>query len=200
MDALDERAAPAGKMRDSQRSAGGQLLQPSEVKSSTTGSTVSVLRAMHEGPACARQVQAIAAHAIATEKRAGAFMCIGRAAVPRPYTARGGTHATMTRTRRLSRETKGESSMGIMGIIWTIIVGFIVGLIARWIMPGTFAMGFWVTSLLGIGGSIVGGIVSSLIFRSPDGRFHPAGFILSVLGAIVLLWAYNYFMVGGARV
>jgi uncharacterized membrane protein YeaQ/YmgE (transglycosylase-associated protein family) len=80
-----------------------------------------------------------------------------------------------------------------MGIIWTIIVGLIVGAIARWIMPGTQSMGWIMTSVLGIVGSIVGGFVSSLIWKSPDGKFHPAGWILSILGAILVLWAYLKF-------
>ncbi len=84
--------------------------------------------------------------------------------------------------------------MGLFGIIATIIVGFIVGLIARAIMPGVDSLGFWLTAALGIGGSIVGGIISSLIFRSPDGKFHPAGWILSIIGAMLLLWAYNAYM------
>lgn len=83
--------------------------------------------------------------------------------------------------------------MGIMGLIWTIVIGFIVGALARWFYPGAVAMGFWMTALLGIAGSIVGGVVSSLIWRSPDGRFHPAGFVLSIIGAIVLLWLYLNF-------
>ena len=84
--------------------------------------------------------------------------------------------------------------MGLFGIIATIIVGFIVGLIARAIMPGVDSLGFWLTTALGIGGSIVGGLISSLIFRSPDGKFHPAGWILSIIGAMLLLWAYNAYM------
>jgi uncharacterized membrane protein YeaQ/YmgE (transglycosylase-associated protein family) len=83
--------------------------------------------------------------------------------------------------------------MGIMGIIWTIIVGLIVGAIARWIMPGTQNMSWIMTSVLGIVGSIVGGFVSSLIWKSPDGRFHPAGWIMSILGALAVLWAYLKF-------
>jgi uncharacterized membrane protein YeaQ/YmgE (transglycosylase-associated protein family) len=83
--------------------------------------------------------------------------------------------------------------MGIMGIIWTIIVGFIVGFVARWVMD-VGPLGFWVTSLLGIGGSVVGGVIGSLLFRSPDGRFHPAGFILSIIGALLLIWGYTHFM------
>jgi uncharacterized membrane protein YeaQ/YmgE (transglycosylase-associated protein family) len=84
--------------------------------------------------------------------------------------------------------------MGIMGFVWTVIVGLIVGALARWFMPGAQNMGWIMTSLLGIGGSIVGGFVSSLIWKSPDGKFRPAGWIMSVLGAMVLLWAYMKFM------
>jgi uncharacterized membrane protein YeaQ/YmgE (transglycosylase-associated protein family) len=84
--------------------------------------------------------------------------------------------------------------MGIMGIIWTIIVGLIVGAVARWIMPGAQSMGWIMTSLLGIAGSIVGGLVSSLIWKWPDGKFHPAGWILSILGALVVLWAWQQFV------
>lgn len=84
--------------------------------------------------------------------------------------------------------------MGIMGIIWTVIVGLIVGAIARWIMPGVQNMGWILTSLLGIGGAIVGGVISSLIWKTPDGRFHPAGWIMSIIGALILLWAYNAYM------
>jgi uncharacterized membrane protein YeaQ/YmgE (transglycosylase-associated protein family) len=82
----------------------------------------------------------------------------------------------------------------MLHIIWSIIVGFIVGLIARAIMPGVDAMGFWMTTLVGIGGSIVGGIIGSLINRPRDGTmFHPAGFIMSIIGALVLIWAIQHF-------
>ena len=84
--------------------------------------------------------------------------------------------------------------MGIMGIIWMIVVGFIVGLLARFFYPGAIALGFWMTTLLGIGGSIVGGVIGSLIFKSPEGKFHPAGIFLSLIGAMILLWAYLNFM------
>jgi uncharacterized membrane protein YeaQ/YmgE (transglycosylase-associated protein family) len=80
--------------------------------------------------------------------------------------------------------------MGIMGFIRIVIVGLIVGAIARWIMPGAQAMGWIMTSLLGIAGSIVGGLISSLIWKSPDGQFHPAGWIMSIAGALILLWGY----------
>ena len=83
--------------------------------------------------------------------------------------------------------------MGIMSIISIIVVGFIVGLLARFFYPGAVAMGFWMTTLLGIGGSLVGGVIGSMLFKSPDGRFHPAGWILSIVCSIGLIWLYlNY--------
>ena len=82
----------------------------------------------------------------------------------------------------------------MLHIIWSIIVGFVVGLIARAIMPGVDHMGFIMTSLIGIGGSIVGGFIGAMIKKPTDGAmFHPAGFIMSIIGALVLLWAIEHF-------
>jgi uncharacterized membrane protein YeaQ/YmgE (transglycosylase-associated protein family) len=81
-----------------------------------------------------------------------------------------------------------------MHIVWMIVVGFIVGLLARFFYPGAVNLGFWLTTLLGIGGSLVGGIIGSLLFKSPDGKFHPAGFFLSLVGALLLLWVYINFL------
>jgi uncharacterized membrane protein YeaQ/YmgE (transglycosylase-associated protein family) len=84
--------------------------------------------------------------------------------------------------------------MGIMGIIGTILVGFVVGVLARFFYPGAVPLGFWLTVALGIGGSLVGGVISSLIWKTPDGKFHPAGWIMSIVGACLLLWVYiNFF-------
>jgi len=86
----------------------------------------------------------------------------------------------------------------MLHIIWSIIIGFIVGLIARAVMPGIDAMGFWMTTLIGIGGSLVGGFIGALIKRPADGAmFHPAGFIMSIIGALLLLWALQHFHVLG---
>ncbi len=72
-------------------------------------------------------------------------------------------------------------------ILWSIIVGFVVGLIAAAIMHTH--LGFIGTTLLGIAGSIVGGLIARLFSRPPEGsKFHPAGFILSIIGAIVLVF------------
>ena len=81
--------------------------------------------------------------------------------------------------------------MSFMGLVWMVVVGFVVGVLARWFYPGPVPMSWWLTALLGIGGSVVGGLIGSVMFRSPDGRFHPAGWILSILGALLLLWLYN---------
>jgi uncharacterized membrane protein YeaQ/YmgE (transglycosylase-associated protein family) len=78
-------------------------------------------------------------------------------------------------------------------LIWMIIVGFVVGLIARAIMPGADHLGFWMTSLVGIGGSLVGGLIGMVVKRpAPGTLFHPAGFILSIVGACILLYAMRY--------
>jgi len=77
----------------------------------------------------------------------------------------------------------------MLHLIWMILVGFIIGLIARAIMPGVDHMGFWMTSLIGIGGSLVGGLIGMVISRpAPVAMFHPAGFLLSIVGAIALLF------------
>jgi len=82
----------------------------------------------------------------------------------------------------------------MLHIIWSILVGFIVGLIARAVVPGADHMGFIMTSLIGIGGSIVGGLIARIFSQPKDGAFfHPAGFILSIVGAILLLILINHF-------
>ena len=74
-------------------------------------------------------------------------------------------------------------------ILWMIIIGFIAGWIARAIVPGVDAMGFWMTTGLGIVGSIVGGLIGRVFSKPADGSmFHPAGIILSIVGAIIILF------------
>jgi uncharacterized membrane protein YeaQ/YmgE (transglycosylase-associated protein family) len=74
-----------------------------------------------------------------------------------------------------------------MGICSWIVFGFIVGLIARFVMPGQQSMGIIRTTLLGIGGSFVGGVLSALIMGGSWRKASPAGFIGAILGAVVLL-------------
>ena len=79
-------------------------------------------------------------------------------------------------------------------LLWSIVVGFVVGLIARAIMPGVQHMGFVATTLVGIGGSLVGGLIGGAIWRPREGaKFHPAGFFLSLLGAVLVLFLWQRF-------
>jgi len=75
-------------------------------------------------------------------------------------------------------------------IAW-LIVGLIAGALARLIMPGRDPMGIIATILLGIVGSIVGGLVSWAIWGSDTRGFQPGGILLSILGAIVVLWIWR---------
>ena len=74
-----------------------------------------------------------------------------------------------------------------MAIVAWIIFGFVVGLIARGLMPGQQRLGFVMTTLMGIAGSIVGGLVAGLLTGNPAYEAHGAGFIGSILGALALL-------------
>ncbi len=76
----------------------------------------------------------------------------------------------------------------MLNLIWTFVVGIVVGLIARWIMPGAHAMGLIMTGALGIVGSLVGGFIANLFTDSKNKPFHPAGMLMSILGAIIVLW------------
>jgi uncharacterized membrane protein YeaQ/YmgE (transglycosylase-associated protein family) len=82
--------------------------------------------------------------------------------------------------------------MGVFHILWAIVVGFFAGLLARALMPGTQVMGFWMTVILGIAGSFVGGFVGSLISKpEPGSKFHAAGFVMSIVGAFLLLLVWR---------
>lgn len=81
-----------------------------------------------------------------------------------------------------------------MQIVWMIVVGLIVGAIARFLLPGAQPMGWIMTVLLGIGGSFLGGLLSTVLFKSRDGTFHPAGWVMSVVGALILLWLAPKFL------
>jgi uncharacterized membrane protein YeaQ/YmgE (transglycosylase-associated protein family) len=83
----------------------------------------------------------------------------------------------------------------MLHIIWSIIVGAIVGALAEFLLPGAFHLGFLKCALLGIAGSIVGGLIGRLFSRpAPGSSFHPAGFLMSLVCAIVLLFLWTKFM------
>jgi len=79
----------------------------------------------------------------------------------------------------------------VFQIIGWLVIGLIVGAIARLLMPGRDPMGCLATALLGIGGSFVGGLVGRAIFAPREGYYHP-GFIMSVVGAIILLLIWRF--------
>ncbi len=78
----------------------------------------------------------------------------------------------------------------MLSFLWWLIIGLVAGLLARLIMPGRDPMGLLATMVLGIVGSLIGGFVSSLIWRTEAG-FHAGGFFLSLLGAIFTLWIWR---------
>lgn len=77
----------------------------------------------------------------------------------------------------------------MFSLIGTIFVGLIVGLIARAIKPGNDQLGWTMTALLGIGGSFFASYAGSAMGWYPPGA--PAGWIASIIGAIVLLVVYG---------
>jgi len=76
-----------------------------------------------------------------------------------------------------------------MGIIVFIIFGFIVGLIARAIMPGRQSMGLLTTTLVGVAGSFIGGLIGNVIGGRSVFDLTTAGFIGSIVGALLLMLA-----------
>jgi len=76
----------------------------------------------------------------------------------------------------------------MLHIIWSIIVGAIIGGIAELVIPGQQQLGFWKCALLGIAGSIIGGLIGRLFSKpAPGSSFHPAGIIMSIVCSILLL-------------
>lgn len=79
-----------------------------------------------------------------------------------------------------------------MSLLWFAIVGLICGAIARALFPGRQPMGLLATALLGMAGSLLGGFAGSLLWGGLRGAsIQPGGWILSILGAMVLLYAVS---------
>jgi uncharacterized membrane protein YeaQ/YmgE (transglycosylase-associated protein family) len=76
-------------------------------------------------------------------------------------------------------------------IIGWIVFGLIVGAIGRLLVPGRQPMGWVATLLLGVVGSFIGGLISWIFTGGPNNPYHPAGWILSILGAIIAVWIYS---------
>lgn len=80
----------------------------------------------------------------------------------------------------------------MLRIIVMLVVGLIAGALARLILPGKDPMGLLMTVLLGIAGSFLGGFIGNLIWHTEgESYFHPGGILLSVVGAVLLLWIWR---------
>lgn len=83
-------------------------------------------------------------------------------------------------------------------MIWALIVGLIVGLIAKAVMPGRDPGGFIITALLGVAGAAVAHLIgSSMGFYTPD---QPVGIVAAILGSVLLLWLYRVVFLRGRTV
>jgi uncharacterized membrane protein YeaQ/YmgE (transglycosylase-associated protein family) len=79
----------------------------------------------------------------------------------------------------------------IFHILGWALFGLIIGAIARFLVPGKQPMSWLMTCLLGIIGSLVGGGISWLIWGNPEGTYSPGGWIMSTVGAIIVLLIYT---------
>jgi uncharacterized membrane protein YeaQ/YmgE (transglycosylase-associated protein family) len=100
------------------------------------------------------------------------------------------SHCSGDATRRVAAQVEISSMKGKhMHILWMIVVGLIVGAIAKLLMPGRDPGGLIVTMLLGLAGSLVAGWIGRALGWYLPGE--PAGFITSIIGAVVLLGIYR---------
>lgn len=79
-----------------------------------------------------------------------------------------------------------------MHLIFTILIGFLAGLVARWITPGRGPSGFILTTLLGIAGALAATLLGQLLRWYQPGQ--SSGFIGAVVGAVILLTGYHLMM------
>jgi uncharacterized membrane protein YeaQ/YmgE (transglycosylase-associated protein family) len=77
-----------------------------------------------------------------------------------------------------------------MSFLMVLLFGLIVGVLARWLVPGREPGGWIASIVLGVLGSFVGGYVGRFLGVSRDGE--PAGFLMSVAGAVLLLVGYHF--------
>jgi len=110
------------------------------------------------------------------------MLCLAAAGLPKLDSNRHFSITPHTRAQYPKEE-------GMFGLLMTIIIGFVVGVIAKLIMPGKENMGFIVTTLLGIAGSLVATYVGQAMGWYEAGQ--GAGWIGSIVGAFVLLWIYQ---------
>lgn len=88
----------------------------------------------------------------------------------------------------------------MFGLIWQLIAGLVVGIIARAIIPGkepiaAGALGWLITALIGMGGALIGGVIARSLWA---GEGYTAGWIMSIVGAILLLLIVRFLFKGKA--
>ena len=78
-----------------------------------------------------------------------------------------------------------------MGLLSWIVLGLVVGILAKWIMPGPDGGGFVLTTLLGIAGAFVGGFIGSVLGLGSVNELDLRGIALATVGALLLLWGHR---------
>ncbi len=80
----------------------------------------------------------------------------------------------------------------MLGFIWWMIIGLVAGALARLLVPGRQPMGMFITMVLGLIGSLVGGMISTLLFGQDPMQpgFHAGGLVMSTIGAVLALVIY----------
>ncbi|WP_421344227.1 GlsB/YeaQ/YmgE family stress response membrane protein [Aeromonas veronii] len=78
-----------------------------------------------------------------------------------------------------------------MGFITWIVLGLLVGILAKWIMPGRDGGGFFMTALLGIVGAMVGGYVGTLLGLGSVTGFNVSSIAIATVGALIVLFVFN---------
>jgi uncharacterized membrane protein YeaQ/YmgE (transglycosylase-associated protein family) len=108
----------------------------------------------------------------------------------------GWTGPGKRRHQRVARTNLGGDRMGIIAFI---ILGLLAGIIAKWILPGEDPGGIIVTTLIGIGGALLGGFLAGAIFDADplDEFFDISTWLTAIVGAIILLVIYR--LIVGAR-
>ena len=78
-----------------------------------------------------------------------------------------------------------------MGILSWIVLGLVVGILAKWIMPGPDPGGFVITILLGVAGGFLGGLIGSSLGLGSVSGFNLGSLALATAGALLLLWGHR---------
>jgi len=79
----------------------------------------------------------------------------------------------------------------MFSLLWTALIGLVVGAIAKFIMPGNDPGGIWITMAIGIAGSFIGTWLGRLVGHYEPGQ--SAGFLMSLVGALILLGIYHLY-------